>query len=96
MAILPGYGLEGAIPDAIAKTIIEREIKPRLRQGDFAGGLTAGSDAILQAARGEYQGTRRIAGQRCGIVRVDWVYNPMPPTPQQIYPPLPLEPVSTW
>lgn len=46
--------------------------------------------------RGEYQGIRRIAGQRCGIIGVDWVYNPMPPTPQQIYPPLPLDPVTTW
>ena len=46
--------------------------------------------------RGRYQGLRRVAGQRCGIVQVDWVYNPMPPTPQQIYPPLPLEPVTAW
>jgi hypothetical protein len=46
--------------------------------------------------RGEYQGLRRVAGQLCGTVHVDWVYNPMPPTPQQIYPPLPLEPVAAW
>jgi hypothetical protein len=46
--------------------------------------------------RGEYQGLRRVAGQQCGIMQVDWVYNPMPPTPQQIYPPVPLEPVTTW
>lgn len=64
MFLQVGYGLEGAIPDAIAKTIIEQEIKPRFREGDFAGGLTAGVDAILQAARGEYQGTGRTVAER--------------------------------
>ena len=52
-----GYGLEGALPDALAKRIIETEIKPGFRNGDYAGGLTAGVDAILAAVRGEYQGT---------------------------------------
>jgi hypothetical protein len=36
--------------------------------------------------RGTFQGIRRKAGVRCGVVRVNWVYNPMPPVPQQIYP----------
>lgn len=57
MFLQVGYGLEGAIPDATAKTIIEREIKPLFRDGNFDGGLTAGVNAILQAARGEYKGT---------------------------------------
>jgi hypothetical protein len=46
--------------------------------------------------RGEYQGLRRIGGIRCGSVRVNWVYNPMPPKPQQIYPPIRVEPVTTF
>lgn len=46
--------------------------------------------------RGEYQGIRRVGGVPCGAVRVDWVYSPMPPTPEQIYPPLPLEPVRAF
>jgi hypothetical protein len=46
--------------------------------------------------RGIFQGIRRIGGMRCGRVRVDWVYNPMPPKPQQIYPPLALEPVTSF
>jgi len=46
--------------------------------------------------RGEYQGIRRLGGVRCGSVRVDWVYNPMPPKPQQIYPPIALEAVTTF
>ncbi len=67
MYLQVGYGLEGAIPDATAKTIIEREIKPRFGAGDFDAGLTAGVNAILQAARGEYQGTgRTVADQGRG------------------------------
>ena len=38
-----GYGLEGVIPDAIAKRVIAETITPRFKQGDFAGGLSAGS-----------------------------------------------------
>ena len=57
MRIHTGYGLEGALPDATAKRIIEDEIKPRFRQGDFNGGLTAGVNAMLQATRGEYRGS---------------------------------------
>ena len=46
--------------------------------------------------RGEYQGLRRFAGIQCGTVKVDWVYNPMPPKPQQIYPKVKVEPVTTF
>jgi uncharacterized protein len=59
-----GYGLEGALPDARAKQIIDREITPRFKAGDFDGGLTAGVNAILQSLRGEYKGTGRTANQR--------------------------------
>ena len=63
MFLQVGYGLEGALPDALAKQIIENEIKPRFRAGDYGGGLTAGVDAILAAARGEYKGTGRTAAE---------------------------------
>ena len=46
--------------------------------------------------RGTYQGLRWIGPHRCGVLAVDWVYSPMPPVPQQIYPPLPLEPVREF
>jgi uncharacterized protein len=48
-----GYGLEGAIPDAIAKRVIEEVILPRLREGDFHGGLQAGVERILGLIEGE-------------------------------------------
>jgi uncharacterized protein len=48
-----GYGLEGAIPDAKASRIINEQITPRFKQGDFAGGIDAGVTAIRQLAQGE-------------------------------------------
>lgn len=62
MFIQVGYGLEGALPDAVCKRIVEEELKPRFRTSDYAGGLTAGVDAMIKATRGEYQGTGRVAG----------------------------------
>lgn len=48
-----GYGLEGPLPDAIAKRIIEEEIVPRFRQGDFYGGIRAGTDRLMRVIEGE-------------------------------------------
>ena len=50
-----GYGLEGALPDALASRIINDEITPRFRQGEYGQGLLEGVDAIIRATKGEYQ-----------------------------------------
>ena len=63
MRIEVGYGLEGALPDALAKRIIADEITPSFKRGDFAAGLRAGVDAILLATRGEYKGRGRTAAE---------------------------------
>jgi uncharacterized protein len=57
MFIQVGYGLEGALPDGLCHLIVENELKPHFRQGDYAGGLQAGVTALIAAARGEYRGT---------------------------------------
>lgn len=48
-----GYGLEGALPDAIAKRIVEEYIIPRFKQGDFNGGIGAGVERIVRVIEGE-------------------------------------------
>lgn len=48
-----GYGLEGALTDAVAKRIIADDIVPRFKQGDFYGGVTAGVDRITRVIDGE-------------------------------------------
>ena len=65
MYIQVGYGLEGKLPDALSKRIIEDEIKPHFKSGDYSAGLTAGVQSILAAVKGEYQGTgNTVAGSR--------------------------------
>ena len=48
-----GYGLEGALTDLTSKRIIDEEIVPKFRSGDFAGGISAGVDRILRVIDGE-------------------------------------------
>lgn len=57
MFLQVGYGLESVLPDALCKRIIDEQITPRFKAGDFDGGLTAGVQAILAAIKGEYKGT---------------------------------------
>ena len=53
MRVEVGYGLEGAIPDAIAKRIVAEQMGPRFREGDFAGGLKAAVATLDKVIRGE-------------------------------------------
>lgn len=54
-----GYGLEGALPDARCKQIIEEVIAPRLRADNREQAVVAGIEAMIAATKGEYQGTGR-------------------------------------
>lgn len=49
-----GYGLEGALTDALSSIIIQREILPAFRSNDYPGGISNGVKAIIQAIAGEY------------------------------------------
>lgn len=48
-------------------------------------GMTLDMEDVL--FRGEYTGVRNFLGMKYGCLKVNWVYNAMPPKPQQIYPP---------
>ncbi|HSF67482.1 MAG TPA: TPM domain-containing protein [Nitrospiraceae bacterium] len=52
-----GYGLEGTLTDLRSAHIIRQEIVPRFRNGDMAGGITAGLQAILSTIEGTYAAT---------------------------------------
>lgn len=54
MRIEVGYGLEGALPDSVAQSILNNEMTPRLKAGDYDGAVSAGVRAIEEATRGEY------------------------------------------
>jgi uncharacterized protein len=57
-----GYGLEAVLPDATCHQIIENEIKPYFRAGNYDDGLRAAVTAMMQATRGEYKGSGETAG----------------------------------
>jgi uncharacterized protein len=51
--IVTGRGAEGPLPDAAVKRIVEEDITPRFRQGDYYGGIYAGADRIMHVLEGE-------------------------------------------
>lgn len=58
MRIEVGYGLEGALPDAVSGLIIQNVIAPNFRKGNYDQGVLEGVTAILQAVQGEYQASK--------------------------------------
>src|SRR5947209_7972198 len=48
-----GYGLEGALTDVTSKRIIDEEITPKFKSGDFAGGISAGVNRMIRVIDGE-------------------------------------------
>ena len=55
--IATGYGLEGALPDAMCKRIIENDITPAFKQGNYFDGIDAGTNQLIALSKGEYKGT---------------------------------------
>ncbi len=56
MRIETGYGLEGALPDALAGQIIRQLIVPYFQRGEYEAGILAGVQGIVKAIEGEYEG----------------------------------------
>ena len=59
VTIQTGYGVEGALPDGISRRIIENEIKPNFKSGNYYAGLDKGTNAIISYTKGEYKADRR-------------------------------------
>ncbi len=59
MRIEVGYGLEGALPDALVSSILRNEVRPYFREGEYYAGINAGIDAIISASKGEYKGEKK-------------------------------------
>ncbi len=51
--IQPGYGLEGAIPDATAARVIQEYMAPKFRNGDYGGGLADATGVLVKLIDGE-------------------------------------------
>ncbi len=64
--ITVGYGLEGALTDATAKSIIDEIIVPSFKGQDYYRGISNGVDAIMQAVQGKYNDKRSTASSGGG------------------------------
>jgi uncharacterized protein len=53
--ISPGYGLEKSLPDLICQQIIQNIIVPNFKGNDYYGGIDRGTDAMIQAIKGEFK-----------------------------------------
>ncbi|RTQ30880.1 YgcG family protein [Variovorax gossypii] len=74
MRIATAKTLEGAVPDIAAARIIDEEMKPRFRNGDFAGGLNAAVDRLIGLVDGEPlpEPSRNTGGGGGGNEGFDW------------------------
>jgi uncharacterized protein len=52
--ISTGYGLEEFVPDAIAKRIVENEVLPNFKNGDFYAGIDAATDVMISLLDGKF------------------------------------------
>lgn len=59
-----GYGLEGRLTDAQSSAIINRVITPAFREGDYAGGITQGVEAMIQVLGGDPMASSSADGAR--------------------------------
>ncbi|MBN1267718.1 MAG: pyridoxamine 5'-phosphate oxidase family protein [Anaerolineales bacterium] len=82
----------------------DRILFPLTAYGDELRGLKPSPAAFFSmslsmedvALRGEFLGFRRVGGIKCGEIRVNWVYNSMPPVPGQVYPPVEIQQVTDF
>lgn len=62
--IVTGRGLESVLPDAICKRIINRILKPALKQGNYFGGIDAATTEMMQRASGTFQSDGNGEGEK--------------------------------
>jgi uncharacterized protein len=62
--IAPGYGLEGALPSILLKQIVDNEMVPSLKGGNYYEAFDKAIDAIIKAAAGEYKAPENYAKKK--------------------------------
>ncbi len=62
--IATGYGLEGVIPDATGRQIVEMEMIPKFRENDYYGGIVAAVTTVMSLSKGEFTATQYSKKQK--------------------------------
>ena len=74
--ISPGYGLEKSLPDLTCQQIIENIIVPEFKGNDYYSGINQGTDAIIQATKGEFKAPENYnkrGGKSSGLGRIIFI-----------------------
>ena len=61
VSIQIGYALEGVAPDVLAKRIIENDMIPNFKQGDYYAGLDKGTSTLMSLAKGEFSAKEYVS-----------------------------------
>jgi uncharacterized protein len=61
--VATGYGLEGAVPDAIANRLVDLEMVPHFREQKYYEGLDAATNTIISLTRGEFTAEKYLASK---------------------------------
>ncbi|MBW4890904.1 TPM domain-containing protein [Mucilaginibacter sp. HMF5004] len=64
VTIQTGYGAEGAVPDAITSQIIQQQIKPNFKQGNYYAGLDEATTSLMKYMKGEYKADEQAADKQ--------------------------------
>jgi uncharacterized protein len=67
MFIATGFGLEGIIPDAVARRIVDHEFIPSFKQGNYFDGIDKGTSVLMQLAKQEYNAEVYMEQTKPGI-----------------------------
>ncbi|MDO3625494.1 YgcG family protein [Mucilaginibacter sp. BT774] len=59
VAIQTGYGVEAVLPDIVTHEIIQNDIRPNFKAGNYYAGLDAGTDDIIKYVKGEYKSDKK-------------------------------------
>jgi uncharacterized protein len=66
VSIQTGYGAEGALPDVITHEIIQNDIRPNFKAGNYYAGLDAGTNDVIKYVKGEYKAEKKPQGKGGG------------------------------
>jgi len=73
VTIQTGYGLEGAVPDAIAKRLIENVITPAFKVENYYAGLDSVTQVLMSLTRGEFTAEDYLKGNGEGRLPVGFI-----------------------
>ena len=66
VTIQTGYGAEGAVPDITTHEIIDNDVTPNFKQGNYYAGIDAGTNSLIKYMKGEYKAPAKAKQQAVG------------------------------